>query len=334
MTAKATSRKNTAVGPVEGVILVHGPEPFFRSKALADIREAAESGPDEVDILELEPEGLDIRSLLDDLRTPALFAPKRLIIVERADKFISESAERLIEYARSPASNACLVLIATSLDMRRKGNKALANAARAIPCPSIKDYEVPKWCVQRAQEYGKRMAPGAARHLVDLAGSRLGELDGQIRNLAAYVKDRPSITEKDIEQLVGGDFSRRVWDLTDGVMNRDPATALRALDRLMREPGSSEYRLLSALAARWRDMLRAKQMSRSGSDADEIRRALGRHPYATKLILQAVARVSFDELAKKHQLLLQADLDVKSCPSRQRTWVVEKLVLELCGLRA
>lgn len=334
MTAKTTSRKKPTIGPIEGVILIHGPEPFFRAKAVAELKRAAESGQDEVDILELEPEGLDLRNLLDDLRTPALFAPKRLILVERAHKFISDSAERLAEYAGSPAPNACLVLIAGNVDMRRKGNKALANAARTIPCPAIKDYEVPKWCVERAQEYGKRMPLGTARQLVDLAGSRLGELDGQIRNLAAYVKDRPGITEKDVEQLVGGDYSRRVWDLTDGVMNRDPATALRALDRLMREPGSNEYRLLSALAARWRDMLRAKQMSRSGSDADDIRRALGRHPYSTKLILQAVAKVSLDELTQKHRLLLQADLDLKSCLSRQRPWVVEKLVLELCGLGA
>lgn len=313
------------------IYILRGTETFFRRKAARLIAEAMEADGSELSAEAPDPARLDVRDLLDDLRTPTLFAPKRLTTVEPAGDFIVENWEILLTYADAPASAATLILVAEHLDARRNYAKALLKAAAVVDCAPLKDYQVPRWCMARAQAEGKRMNNAAAQLLVELAGVSLGELDGQIRNLAVYCNTRQTISDGDVEKLVGGDHARKVWALTDAVMQRAPAKALKALDRLQREPGAAEFRLIAPLAARLRDMIHVKRFAAAGLDADEIRKRLGRHPYAVKLLREAVTRVSFAELAAKYRLLLEADLEVKTLPARERPWIIQRLILSLCA---
>jgi DNA polymerase III subunit delta len=323
--------KSLAGDELPSFILVYGAESFFRTEALKQIKQAAAT---DMDLQELEPEKLDIRDLLDGLRTPGLFAAKRLIIVDRAEKFITAEGEALIEYAKSPSSSSTLVLAAETLDARRKHPKALIKAATAINCAPIKDHEVPKWVADRARSKGKSLDMTTAKLLVELAGSSLGQLDGQLDSLSAYCDKRKKITYEDVETLVGGDHARRIWDMTDAVMNRDAKKALKCLDRLMREPGGAEFGIIAALSGKVRDMLTVKRLTETGMSQADIRSSLGKHPYVIKLLCNAVSRIPLKELAAKYRLLLTADIDMKTLPNRERRWVLERLALRLCGLRA
>lgn len=311
------------------IYLLLGPETFLRGEAVRTIKEAANA-----DVVELEPANLDPHWLVDDLRTPALFAPRRILIVEHAERFIMDAGDVLLRYLERPAATATLILTAESLDRRRKNPKALAGAAAVVECQAMKARDIPRWCIGRARTVGKRMDMTTVRLLVELAGTNLGQLDGQINNLAAYSAQRDTITYQDVEDLVGGDHAHKVWDLTDAMMKRDAPKALKTFDRLMREPGSAEFTLIPKIAGKLRDMLDVKRLSETGRTREEIRKTLGKHPYVVKLLQEAVRKLSAQELGAKYQLLLEADLDLKTLPNRERRWVAERLILRLCGLKA
>jgi len=313
------------------VTLVTGTDTFLRGEALRMIQHAA----GDADLRRLDPAAIEPGALINDLYTPDLFAPTRVVVIDGAESLLATSFKTIADYAAAPSSTAHLVLIVERFDGRKKENKDFLNAPSVmrVDCAPMKNHQIPKWCIERARAAGKRMDMAAARLLVELAGTDLGQIAGQIENLAAYCRERDTITARDIEQMVGGDHARKTWELTDAVMNRDAAKALKAFDRLIREPGSAEFALVPALAGKLRKMLAVKRLTDNGDSLKAIARAIGsRHDYPVRLMQTAVRRTSLRELAAKYQLLLQADIDLKTCPSRERRWIAEQLVLRLCGL--
>ena len=340
---------------LEPVYVIYGAESFLRRQALAMIREAV-GGPavagGEPDIIELDAAGLDLAALFDDLRTPSLFAPFRLFIVERLERLISRekgakedekkkkgtkrksAIERLLEYAEHPARNTCLVLVAESLDRRRKAAQSVLKRLPSVECRPLSAGAIPSWCMERARRIGKQMDAAAGRLLVDLAGTNLGQLDGQIESLATLCSDRPRITEKDVTDLVGGDHARRIWDLIDAITARSAATALKALDRLLREPRSNASGIVAVISREFRTLIQVKESTEGGYTVAEIAKQLNKQDWLIRRKLETVRRMTGEELQRSLALLLQADVDCKTLPSRQRRWTVEWLVLRLCGLEA
>ncbi len=327
----AALEKSLKSGGPKAVYLIQGPEAFFRREALSLIRKAVTGDGDAADIRELEAEKLDPRDLLDDLRTPGLFAARRLIIVENADLLLRDTGDLLLRYAERPATNATLVLVATRLDARRKAVKVIMQKAVAVECPAMRQRELMSWCINRARRLGKRLRPDAARLLLDLAGRNLGQLDGQIGSLAAYCDRRAEITAEDVSNLVGGDHARDVWEIVRATTARSPTAALRALHRLRREPRSSPTAVIGSLGREVRDMWIVKRLLDAGWPKTEVQDRVLKPDWVFAAIVRTVKGVKEAELRVNHRRVLNADVECKTT-SRTNWWVVERLVLELCGV--
>jgi len=324
----AALERSLESGTLKPVYVIYGPEGFLRGEALRLIKQATEG--EETAVSEPEAAHLDSAGLLDDLRTPALFAPKRLLIVDDAQAFITESGEILAGYAARPAPNATLVLLAESLDRRKKSVKALLKKVARVECPLVKSGAIPSWCIARARIHGKRLEPAAAKLLVDLAGTSLGQLDRHIQGLAVYCNERDAISSRAVADLVGGDHARTVWELVRAITARSAADALRALNRLLREPKVTTPWIIGALARESRDMWQVKDLVEQGHSADEIQTRLGKPAWLIQRIMKNVGGIHRSRLKSNHRLLLQADVDSKTGGSGD-AWILEALVLRLCG---
>ena len=323
-------QRSMTSGGLQPVYLVYGPEDFLRGEALRLIRQVAASRDKNSDILELDGAEVEPGRLFDELRTPGLFAPTRLIILESASPLLYEASDLFLAYVKKPASNATLALVAESVDGRRKGIKEFTKKAVAIECAAMKAREVPAWCITRARLHGKQMDPTAARLLVDLAGANLGPLDGHIQGLAAYCRERRKITATDVSDLVGGDPARTVWDLVRAIAARSAATALRALDRLLREPKTTPSWIVACLARDTRDLWQVKLLSERGCREDEIQTRLGKPTWLVRRLIETARDVSIEQLRANHRLLLEADVDSKTGGASD-SWILESLVVRLCG---
>lgn len=309
------------------VYVINGPESFTRIEALRILR--ADAGRRNADIVEPEPEQVEAATLLDDLRTPSLFAASRLVIVDGADNLISQSAGLLCAYAEKPASSATLALAAGNADARKKDVKALLAKSAVVECPALRPYDVPAWCVQRAKLHGKALDGTAAKLMVELAGVALGQLDGRIQALVAYCRDKPRIRSEDVMDLVGGDHTRTVWELARAVTTRAPAAAIQALDRLLREPRVTSSWILASLARESRDISRTRRLHDAGCSAADIAKRLGKPLWLAKRLSQAAQSADPKSLERNCRLLLEADRDSKTGVARDE-WILESLVLRLC----
>jgi len=315
-------------GQIAPVYLIHGPEWFFRAEALGVIRKAAMNL--DSDVTELDGREIEAAALMDQLRTPTLFAPRRLLILTDAERFLTEAQKLLRDYVGSPASNATLVLVAAAVDRRRKGIKELLQGVCSVECPPLNPRELAAWCVQRARLYGKGMDPAAAQLLVDLAGRNLGHLDAQIQAVAAYCRTRKKVTRKDVSDLVGEDHTQTVWDLTSAITDGSHKKALRTLNRLFREPKTSPPWIIAAMTRNARELWQVKFLLTRGASQTEIETRLGKKTWIIRKLCAAVAKTDLKRLRDNQQLLLRADMETKSSTA-PKEWILEELVMRLCG---
>ena len=174
--------KHLASGELAPVYLVAGPEDFLRTEAVRLIREKAARGKEPCDTAELDAAEGDPRKLLDDLRTPSLFAPRRLVLIENAGLLFDERAlEPLLQYVEQPSPRTTLVLVAG--EVRKSARKASKKPKK----------EPPKSAAQREgaaapQGHGGGMPDRpseGARRLVRPAGARARQADGVERGRAS-----------------------------------------------------------------------------------------------------------------------------------------------------
>jgi DNA polymerase III subunit delta len=335
--------KHLASDELKPVYLVFGAEDFLRSEAVKLIREAAARGKEPCDTAELDAADGDPRKLLDDLRTPSLFAPRRLVLIENAGLLFEPRAiEPLLHYVEQPSPRTTLVLIAGEMrksarkESKKPKKEPTESAARAkervlrkitmVECPLVKQNALAGWCRERARALGKPMESDAAALLADMLGTNLGQMDGQIRNLIAYCNERPRITEKDVSDLCGGDRAWRTWELTEAILDRRMSAALHALDRLIRDVDSTV--ILVAMGRDIRRLVVLKQLARQGLNEAEIARRSGVQSWLVGKLLREKKSLTIAELKFKLRQVLEADLDCKT-GGGQDTWILERLVLRL-----
>ena len=340
--------KHLASGELEPVYLVFGPEDFLRTEAVRLIREKAARGKEPCDTAELDAAEGDPRKLLDDLRTPSLFAPRRLVLIENAGLLFDERAlEPLLQYVEQPSPRTTLVLVAG--EMRKSARKEskkpkkeppesaahakerLLRKITAVECPIVPQKALAGWCIQRARALGKPMEPDAAALLADMVGTNLGQMDGQIRNLITYCKERPRITEKDVSDLCGGDRAlAHLGTDRDDPRSKHAGGAARARPAHPRRGQS--LGLLVPIGRDIRRLIVIKQLARQGLNEAEIARRAGAQSWLVGKLLREKKSLTIAELKAKLHQVLEADMDCKTGGGRD-TWILERLVLRLCAAR-
>ena len=130
---------------VRPVLLIVGEERVLADRVLAAVREAALAGGS-ADFNEehLTAGEVDVDRIINAVRMVPMLSPRRFVVVRAVDRWetagpekkgtrsAQASMDRLIAYVSAPLDTACLALIASKLDGRRK----LMSMARSGSAPS------------------------------------------------------------------------------------------------------------------------------------------------------------------------------------------------------
>lgn len=233
-------------------VVIFGDEEYQKSAALRSA--LAELLPPDVDrsmaLCEYDgtrPEedgGPTLARVMDDLATLPFLADRRIVVVQEADKFISTWRERLENYLARPHASATLVMICRSFMKTTRLYKAVAAVGRVHECKKLNGRALVEFVQSEFARLGKRAAPSVAPRLVELVGAEQGVLAGEVEKLTLYALDRASVTEQDVDELVGLSREEKIFAVMDAaalgrlpqaltlwqnVLSTDPAAAFRAL---------------------------------------------------------------------------------------------------------
>jgi len=317
-------------GQVPPVALLHGPEPFLLEDTVALVTRALFPDPVELD---LQRETLDAKEVgADAIVGAALLLPwtgsRRLVVVKGADGIAARQAEPLAAYIRSPNPSTVLLLVAPQLLGPSHWLMNAVPGPQIVPVPPPAAGQLVGWLRGRARSEGFELAEDAAQLLVELSGSDLTQLRGELDKAAlAGGPDNRRIGIAEVRAVVGEHRLRHIFDLTRALTARDRSTALSVLEMLL-SSGEDPFGLLGMLGREVRAMWQAADGLRRGRREDEIARSLGRPPGAAAAMIDRARAMAPEAGARLLARCWEAERRLKlSGPGRAE---LSLLIADLC----
>lgn len=323
---------------VPPVVVFFGSESFLKTHLWRRVRLAVVGDqPDEWSLGVFDGADADWRDIEAELRTVAMFGPRRLVRVESADVLVTKNRAALEEYVGQPARKSVLVLELSSFPSNTRLYKATAASGLVVDCAPPPPAALAKWLRRWAKAaHHVEMDDAAAKLLVDLIGAELGLLDQETAKLALWAGDPPRITTELVSQRTGAWRARTAWELIDAALDGKPAEAMKLLDQLL-SAGEQPIGILAQISSTLRRLAAATRLIIRGEQ-------IGQRPPLRQALLQAKVNPHFVEKTQKQlerlgrarartlfRRLLEADLDLKGGSALPPRLLLERLILFLAA---
>ncbi|HEY4759972.1 MAG TPA: DNA polymerase III subunit delta [Thermoguttaceae bacterium] len=324
--------------PPQAVCAVFGDDLFLRRQALLKLREAVLGGEEgDFSFTAFEGDKANLRDVLDELDTVAMFGGKRLVAVEEADDFVSHNRQQLEDYVSRPSRMGVLVLDLDSFPANTRLYKLIDAQGLLIDCSTPAEARLTKWLVDWAkQQHNIQISAAAADALVELVGPELGLLDQEVAKLVISVGEEKRITPELVGRYVGSWRAKTAWEMLDAALDGNVREALRQLDRLMTS-GEQPVGILGQIsaslrrfAAATRLVLQAETAGRRISLSQALERA-GVKQFVLQKAERQLRRLGRQRGAQLYQWLLETDLDLKGQSAMPARLIVERLILRLAA---
>lgn len=256
---------------------------------------------------------------------------KRMAASKSAESAAHHEAAQLLDCLPAVPETCDLLFVDNTVDKRRALWKGFAipaqneQPARKIPgleatansgmvqleelaTPDPK--RLPVWIQQRARAQKIAIGGDAVAVLANFVGPNLRQLDNEMEKLSLFAYQR-TITAQDVRAMVSDVSEEMIWNLTDGLCQRNPRPAMAAL-RDLRSRDQSPIGLLTSIARQYRLIIQVKTAMQGSGDENTIAKRLGEKPFPVKKAMQLAGRYSFAELEQILDRLLVADMAMKT----------------------
>lgn len=330
-----------------GLWAIHGDDRWLRKTAMQALQRRVLGDDDSVGPVKFGEGPFDWADVADSLSSVSLFGPPiSLVIVEDADKFVTQCRGKIEQWAGRPAGRAALVLDVASWPGNTNLAKLTAAQGHSILCslPRTKgangglDFKsIVSWLQHRAKTVHEfSISQDAARHLIDNSLPELGLWDQQLSKLALYAMDGRKVDAELIDEVIGGWGQKDSFAMINLALDGQAAAAVRVLERLL-QGGEIPQAMFGAMAwtlRRYAAAIRNLELEERGGSRGNLPGALSQAGFYGGQLNSAQERIK--HLGRKrcremYQRLLEFDLKLKgshSTPDRVR-WLFETTLIEL-----
>jgi DNA polymerase-3 subunit delta len=309
--------------------VLYGDEPFLKRQVMKLLRLLV-LGPesDDAGMSVHAGDGAVFAAVYDELQTVPLFSPRRLVVVEDADPFVTQFRATLEKKVKELPATGVLVLDVKKWQSNTRLFKLVGEEA-AVNCNALTAQRLPQWCIQWARtQHHKELAGPAAALLVDLIGAEMGLLDQELEKLATYVGTRPRIDSGDVDKLVGHSRTEDVFKILEAIAAGRSGEALTKLDRLF-EHGEPALKILGAFGWQLRKLAQAARLARQGKNLRAALEQAGVPPFALQGAEQQLRHLGRARANRLYDWLLEVNVGLKGgSPLPERTQL-ERFLLKL-----
>ena len=300
--AVSADRGSSGIAPA---YLIAGTDEAKIDAALVALRARAlaEGGPAGLELFAPAPgssSGPDTEGLVASIPALSLTAPHRYLVADGVERWSAKQAGRVAEEIGALPPDVTVVLVAREQPPRHRAPKRLADAVAAaggevLTYAAPKARQLPGWLAEGARRRGFELDAEAGRLLVERLGETTTRLASELDRLEVWAEPGATITGPDLEAMVADTSEQVTWALSDAIVDRDPAAALAAAERLT-DQGEAVTGLIYQAAKRLREANGALEQLEAGHPPKEVESALPMHPYAAKLLVRRIRGRSPEEL--------------------------------------
>ncbi len=249
----------------------------------------------------------DHEALLGAIPAMSLTESRRYLLADGVERWRDRQLEAVAAALAGLPPDLSVVLIARAKAPAKlvKAVKAAKGEIHEFEAPKARD--MPRLLISDAERLGFRLDPAAARMLVERMGANPQRLHNELERLALWAGEGGTVGADDLSTMIVDTSEAVVWALSDALLERDAAAALRISERLISQ-GENVTGLIYGLASRLRKACAAAAMLEEGMPPGQVEASLGMHPYAAKQLVRRLQGVDAGDL--QEALIALADLEV------------------------
>jgi DNA polymerase-3 subunit delta len=249
----------------------------------------------------------DHEALLMAIPAMSLMDSRRYLLADGVERWRDKQLDAVIAALGALPPDLTVVLISRGKTAAKlvKAVKAADGEIHEFEAPKAR--EMPRVLVADAQRLGFRLDPAAARLLVDRMGTSPVRLQNELERLALWTGEGGEVSAADLAAMITDTSEEAVWSLSDALLERDGAGALRLGERLIAQ-GENVTGLIYGLASRLRAACAAASQLEQGVAPKQVESALKMHPYAAKLLVGRLRDADLANLRMATETL--ADLEL------------------------
>src|SRR5260370_2867215 len=315
-------------GNIEPVYFLFGPETYLRDAAAREIADEAlrDTLLREFNDISISLGNRDARTAVGAAEQLPMMSSRRVVRVTDFTKLDEENEEILLRYIGRPVETSVVIFVADDIDKRKKLAKTLMQGA-AFEFAALSDGELAAWARAYLKELKSEIETSVLRRIIELAGPDVRKLSNELNKLSAAALPSGKITIELVDALVGRSRELMNWELTDQMLARNRAGALRTLEHLLND-GAPPVMLIGLLASTYRRMTLARSLLAKGTPTKEIFRQVPMPPFKQQSYLAMLNHIDESTLARQIARIAEADLGIKTSKATPRMQV-EMLVCEL-----
>ncbi|HET9163651.1 MAG TPA: DNA polymerase III subunit delta [Solirubrobacterales bacterium] len=249
----------------------------------------------------------DHEGLLAAIPAMSLTESRRYLLADGVERWRDRQLDEVAAALADIPPDLSIVLIARAKAPAKlvRAVKGAAGEIHEFEAPRARD--MPRVLVGEAKQLGFRLEPQAARMLVERMGANPQRLRNELERLALWAGEGGEVGAADLTAMVADTSEAAVWALSDALLERDAAQALRIAERLLSQ-GESVTGLIYGLASRLRKARAAAALLEEGTPPAQVESSLGMHPYAAKQLVRRLQETSVEHL--RNATIALADLEV------------------------
>jgi len=236
----------------------------------------------------------DAGALIGSIPAMSLTASHRYLLADHIERWPAAQAGKVASALAGLGPDTTVVLVARGKPPAKVGPAVKKAGGEVLSYDAPRERDLPRRLVADAADRGFTLEPAAARLLVERMGTSTVRLANELDRLGLWAGGG-EVTLADLQSMVADTSEAATWALSDSLIERQPADAALAAERLIAQ-GESVSGLVYGLARRLRQAQGALVSLEAGRSPKEVTSSLDMHPYAAKMLLQRLRGGSLEEV--------------------------------------
>lgn len=314
------------------IYFIHGDEYYFREKILARLIAAFSTpGSEDFDLISLYAETNTASEAVENLEMTPFMAKYKLVIVREFHKYRADEKNLLAEYCSDPAEQSILILVAEKIDRRKKAEKQILQKAVAIECKKpYSSQDLKHWLRSELKQRQKNISDSALDIFCNSLDPDYMLASNELEKLIIYTRDAQTIDKQTVLTCMHNSKTNKIFDLQNALGQQDLNQSIIILENMLENNESGVYVIIMLtryFCTIWKILsLKKRRLSESEIAAKHLNEIF--YSFRSDYLRQA-RNFKLSKLREIFQLLLQADIDLKSINIQEKI-ILELLIYKIC----
>lgn len=301
--------KNIKVGDLKNVYLFYGEEEYLKSFFAKTICDRYEADRDSIIYFDGKVTAEELEAASE---SSPLMMTNTVVVVRDSGIFKkTEGDSSDFAFLEELAEENCIIFREQAVDARNGVFKIVSNCGVAYNCARQPESEIVKILVHEASLNKRNITQGAISLLFNGVGNDILLLMNEVDKLCMLVGEGEMINESHVKYASEISLEAKIFDLTDGIAEKNREKALRQLDALIADKTPPQV-IMATIATNFIKLNKVSDLYSQGKNAREISEALGLPEYPVKKYIGQAKGYSKESLAKAIDLISTMDVDSKN----------------------